>query len=461
MKNMKLSDKSGSAMVAAIIVAVVIGLWMAASMQSSFTEYKMSARYLNMQNALNLAESGLEEGVRAFNSSDWSDWTEHSNGYFKSISASGLGGGVAGAIKVFVSKSATAPVLAAEGSLTGVDGRKIRRQIKVDLSSSSLYANGLLARRNIIMNGNNVTIDSYDSRLGPYTPISYVNRFSNGNVASLALTNTDVLINNADIFGYLSVGGSFNVNASFHPNGTLGALGASSGSKDLTRVTEDFYADLPPVEVPTFGGWTDVSTFNSGASDITGPLTLGNPTDLSPAEYQAERIALSGNGDDLVIDGPVRLYVRRNVSISGKGSIRITSNGSLELYSAESLSISGNGSAYGMQNETKKPEKFIIYNTTPTEGGTSVDVAGNGLVYAIVYAPNSNVHLQGGGSSGAVFGAIVGYEITLNGGYEFHYDEALADLAGGSGLSIDFWRELKAVGEQLPFDDASALNSSF
>lgn len=444
-------------MVAAIFVAVVIGLWMAAAMQSSFTEYKMSTRYLNMQNALNLAESGLEEGVRAFNEGTWNGWTTYSNGYYKSISAPWVGSESSGDIKIFVSNSSTAPTIAAEGSLTGADGRTLSRQIKVDLSSSSLFANGLLARRNIIMNGNGVTIDSWDSRIGDYTSST---RAENGNVASLALLNTDVLLNNADIYGYVSVGGEFDPNASLHRNGTITG-DRNNPTLDLTRVTEDFYVDVPPVVTPAYGSWTDVSTINGGSSDINGALTLGDPLDTSPANYQAERISLSGNGDNLVIDGPVRLFVRRNVSISGRGTIRITANGSLELYSVESLSISGNGSAYGMQNETRKPEKFMIYNTTPNDGGTSVDVAGNGLVYAVVYAPNSNVHLQGGGSGGAVFGAIVGYEITLNGGYEFHYDESLASLSGGSGLNIDFWRELKAVGERLPFSDPTALNTNF
>lgn len=460
MKCRNFRDKKGSAMVAAIFVAVVVGLWMAAAMQSSFTEYKMSTRYLNMQNALNLAESGLEEGVRAFNSGSWTadGWTTYSNGYFKSISAPWVDAGTAGSIKVFVSKSTTSPTVAAEGSLTGADGKAVVRQIKVDLSSSSLFANGLLARRNIIMNGNNVTVDSWDSRVGNY---SNSTRASNGNVASLALTNTDILLNNADIYGHISVGGTFNVGSSFHRNGTLGEWGAAAGSKDLDRVTEDFYAELPPVEVPSYAGWADVSSIDGGSSEINRPMTLGDPLDTSPVNYQAERISLSGSGDDLVIDGPVRLYVRRNVQVSGQGKIRITSNGSLELYSPTNISISGNGSAYGMQNETGKAEKLMIYSTTPANGGSNIDVAGNGLVYAVIYAPNSDIHLQGGGTGGAVHGAIVGLEITLNGGYEFHYDEALADIGGGSGLNIDFWRELKAAGERLPFGDPEALNDAF
>lgn len=461
----KLNEKRGSALVAALFIAVIIGLWMAAAVQSSFTEYKMSKRHLGMQSAFNLAESGLEEGVRAYNAQDWSSWTAYSNGYFKSVTAPWVGAGYTGTIKVFVSNNSTSPSIAAEGALSGADGNPIVRQIKVELSSGSLYANGLLARRQVIMNGNNVLVDSYDSRIGSgeYTPTSYVNRFSNGNVASLSLYNTDPLLNNADIYGKLSVGSSedeFSIKSTFHNNGTLGVWGAALGTKDMDRVAYDFYVDIPDVDTPSYGTWTDVNTITSqaGSSEITSSLTLGNATDTSPAEYQAERISLSGSGEVLTIDGPVKMYVRRNVSISGQGGIRITKNGSLELYVATNCSISGNGSAYGLQNETKKPEKFMLYNCGD---GTNVDVAGNGLAYCVVYAPKSVVHLQGGGSGGSVFGAIVGLDITLNGGYEFHYDEALADLGGSGGLEIDFWRELKAVGERLPFDNPSELNTHF
>lgn len=459
MKGRSIKDKTGSAMVAAIFVAVVIGLWMAAAMQSSFTEYKMSTRYLNMQNALNLAESGLEEGVRAFNDGSWSGWTTYSKGYYKSIDAPWVGRGASGDIKIFVSNNPTSPTIAAEGSLTGADGRTLSRQIKVDLSSSSLFSNGLLARRKVVMNGNGITVDSYDSRVGAY---SMSTRASNGNVASLSVVNTDVSINNGDIYGYLSIGGTFVRSDIFKLNGMLGVWG---GVFDDTRVAEDFYADLPAAPTPDVSGWADISTINGGSSDVSGPLRIGNPLGGAPADYVIDSISLSGDGDTFIVEGPVRLFVRNEVSISGKGAIRVASTGSVELYCPGDISISGNGSlgstSYGMQNETAKAENFMIYNTSTTDGDTDVTVSGNGLVYAVVYAPHSNVKLSGGGNSGRVFGAIVGYDITLNGGYEFHYDEALASLSGGSGLSIDFWRELKAVGERLPFGDPTALNTNF
>lgn len=461
-------DKSGSALVAAIFVAVVIGLWMAAAMQSSFTEYKMSSRYMEMQNALNLAESGLEEALSAFNNNDWTGWTSYSNGYYlsgdadtliNSSSSLDLFSGAKGTLSIFIDNNSTNPVIAAEGKIVGADGNSLSRQILVELSTSSLFSNGLLARNSVTMNGSGITVDSYDSRSGDYTPFSSTNRNSNGNVGSLSLDNTDVSLNHAHIYGFVAVAGAFDFSTSFHRHGILGEWGDSSGTQETDRVTEDFTADLPAVAVPDYSGWIDVSTINSGSSSISGPLTLGTSTATSPTGYVADDISLSGNGDNLIIDGPVRLYVNNDVSISGKGTIYITSTGSLEVYSNNNVSITGNGSAYGMQNETKKPEKFMIYNSNTTDGATTVNVAGNGKAYVVVYAPNSDVQLSGGGSSGTVHGAIVGYDITLSGGYEFHYDEALADLNGDAGLSINYWRELKGAGDRLSFSNPSTLNT--
>jgi len=461
-----LAREQGSALIAALLVALAVGAWMAVIMQSSFTEYKMSLRHLAMQRAFNLAESGIEEGIRTFNASDWGGWTEYASGYFRTIDAPDTSSDFDATISIFVSKDARSPQIVAEGSLVGPDGNSVSRQIKVETSTGGSFANGLLARRQIIMNGNDVLVDSYDSSIGDYTPTSNVNRFSNGNVAVSQPSGGGPLFNNAQIYGRVAVPGEFNADQSFHMRGTLGVWGAELGSKDLDRVVEGFGAEIPDVSVPDFAAWKDVSEVNGGSSDInTGILTLGNPTDSSPQQWQAERLTLSNLGSELVIDGPVCLYVRRNIQVSGSAAIRVTSRGSLELYSPETIAISGNGPSFGMQNETRKAKNFSIYNTTPYEGGSSVVLSGIGKVYTVVYAPKSIVQLQGPGESGTVHGAVVGLDVTLNSGYRFHYDEALSSHAtasgGGGSLLVDLWRELRGVGERLPFDQPESLASRF
>lgn len=72
----------------------------------------------------------------------------------------------------------------------------------------------------------------------------------------------------------------------------------------------------------------------------------------------------------------------------------------------------------------------------------TISISGNGQLNAVVYAPNSNVSINGGGSSGQVSGAVVANNISLVGGSKFHYDEALADMNEGNPYGLGAWREL-------------------
>jgi hypothetical protein len=49
---------------------------------------------------------------------------------------------------------------------------------------------------------------------------------------------------------------------------------------------------------------------------------------------------------------------------------------------------------------------------------------------AYIYAPGANVELKGGGGSdvGYLNGAVVAYDVVINGNMQFRYDRALGDL---------------------------------
>ena len=60
-----------------------------------------------------------------------------------------------------------------------------------------------------------------------------------------------------------------------------------------------------------------------------------------------------------------------------------------------------------------------------------------------MYAPNANVELKGGGSSGRVYGAVVAYDASLVGGTHFSFDEALADVnLGSTDYEVFQWLEM-------------------
>lgn len=447
-----MASKQGSAIVGALIIAVLTGAIGAAVFSSSFSEMKMSRRYVELQHAVTLAEAGLEEGVRALKNGDWTGWSAHGLfGRYRTLSGSAqgvyAGNGRTGEIKIYVHENPTAPAIAAEASIiNSATGSVITRQIRVDMSAGSLFDNGLVSRNGTTFKGGNVLIDSYDSRLGGYTDTSYANRFANGTVATLSVTNDAIDVGNGHVRGFVATAGGV---PDFGSNGTLHDYEGGpypSKYKDWSRVTTDFYADLPTIEAPDTTGFTNYGSISSSDS-------LGG---AGHQGYIVDSISLSG-GSTLTIAGDVTLIVTGDVSITGNGMVEIDSAGQLEMYFDGNLKIAGNG----MANNTNQAQKALLFGMHDVDGAKSIELGGNAALYAAVYAPAYNFDVHGGGSNGELFGAVVGYEIMMNGGTNFHYDEALSALATSDNYTISSWRELKGVGEQLPFDNPSDLLSRF
>jgi choice-of-anchor A domain-containing protein len=68
----------------------------------------------------------------------------------------------------------------------------------------------------------------------------------------------------------------------------------------------------------------------------------------------------------------------------------------------------------------------------------SIAISGNAALYGAIYAPQAAIRLN----SGAVYGALVGKTVTLNGANaHLHYDEALRDQANPRAV-MRSWQEL-------------------
>jgi hypothetical protein len=137
------------------------------------------------------------------------------------------------------------------------------------------------------------------------------------------------------------------------------------------------------VSIPT--GLPSLGTLNLG-KDQTRTL-------VGPASYQVGDLIVA-KGGKLAIDnsqGPVTLYVTGMVDIAGDGSIT-----------------------------TAEPnaEKFAIY----VAGAGTVHLAKAGVLYGVVYAPQSAVTIEG---RGEIFGSVVGKSLSATGHTRIHYDPAL------------------------------------
>jgi hypothetical protein len=392
----------------------------------------------DLQGSMNLAEAGLEEAMLAMNNEDWSSWSQIvSNHYYSTATDIWLANGRVGNIKVYTSiLDEDAPIIFAEGEVQSNNGT-VKKQIRVDLSKKGIFANGLTAKNSVVFNGNKIDIDSYNSNDGAYDPN---NVMDNGSVASNAISIGAVTTGNADIWGYVATGGGFpDVGA----QGSIKGEDTPNGVKvDLDRIALDFYANFLNISAPT--------PQNGPITTLPSSGTIGSASAITPTYYEIPSYS-NQNNDTLIVDGPVVIIVTG--SVTTKGEIQVTSNGSVEFYVAGDIDISGNG----MVNTTDVPANMLIFGTNSVLGGQSIKIAGNGALEAAIYAPNANFELKGSGSGGVFMGAAVANNITMTGNFDFHYDEALDEFALDTGYKINRWRELIDSDEKVPLNQPSYM----
>jgi hypothetical protein len=230
-------------------------------------------------------------------------------------------------------------------------------------------------------------------------------------------------IGNADVYGYVATGKNM---PDVGPKGSITDYD-NPGKVNNSRITTDYYADFPDIEAP-----------NLGLLAFTALPTSGT---ILGGDYRVSNWSLSGS-DTVTISGDTRIVISGDIDVTGQASIIIEPGASLQIYSDDDIDIAGNG----IVNKSGRPEQLMIFGTDKGHGDDDIKIAGNGSLFAAVYAPNANVTLNGGGSSGHVFGAVVGYDAKLTGNAHFSFDEALEDYnLGSGGYEIDEWVELAGV----------------
>lgn len=325
------------------------------------------------------------------------------------------------------------PWLMGQGNCpTTPHGPEVRRRVECYLKNNAQFPAGMVAKRTIDMNGNNVTTDSYDSTdpskstNGLY---DFAKRQPNGDIASNdTVTNTvDVLLGNADIYGQVMVSPSGSV--TMGPNGSIGPTlvegdRATTVAQALTNgwLRTDFQVDVPDVILPTgAASWP--------ALPASGPITAG--------DYKSTLI----NSSRTVTNGTVRIYLTGNsksIQLTGNDAITIATGAKLILYTDGSVDIAGNG----VVNNTGRPLNCQLY----ARNTTSVKYSGNAAFNGIIYAPKAAMEIKGGGANGEVSGSIVADTIKMTGGTVFHYDEALRKTGPNSLYNIATWRSLRNTG---------------
>ena len=449
---------------ATVIVAMItIGSLLAAYLKLVGVQNQLVARSQTWNRAVPILESGIEEAIAHLNKNGSPDttgivnlgalatdgWTNYASpngpwykfgwmgGDFYYVSISAWNGNPAqtpsinatGWVKqlpAFALRGQAGPMLAQnEPTFTGFS----RRMVACTTTNNPVFNKGLIARYGIDMNGNNVTVDSYDSSNPAFSTNGrwdVTKRRARGDIASNDTITNAVSVGNANIWGRLATGPGGT--ASIGPNGKVGdaAWQASGSGIKPGYFTDDMNVEFPDVVLP------------AGSAGWLPPLNGPNYT-LTSGDYRLDS-QLSGK----IVVAPnanVRLLLKAGIRFNGQDSLTISSNANLKIYlDCPSAAITGQGIVgQGIANNSGTPNQCQIYGTSLL---TDLDIGGNGEATCVVYAPYANVKLHGGGNSDQDFsGALIAKTFTFTGHYNIHYDEALGRMGLWRGFTITSWNE--------------------
>ncbi len=507
-------SERGSVLITAAMVAIVIAIVLASYLQLGYQSMKLADRSFYANAAMNLTDTGLEQALWSVNHGNWTGagfserdgFSSQWQGTFPAVDdAYQFQGGMTGQVKVWMDTAGSSPHAIAKAIITLHDGTRVIKEAEAYLQTRSFFSNGMVAKDTVTFSGNNAEVDSWNSDPDndPGTPFQpYIgsgpskNSHDGGTVASTSVHVDAVNVSNANIYGFVAIGGSTIDGISVGPNGMVGPYGTPNGTIDTSHVTYDFTQNFPDIAAPTETEKTPtqapvaLTPMNTNTlAAITGSMTLPRTnashviTDVAAADgnyyYYVPSITLSGNAASgtLVVAGPndasgnptkVKVVIMiqnatTSVSVTGHGGINIGTGSTLAMYAAGSIAIAGNGVTNGSYdplsplsaaNSPNQPVEFQLYGTKPaaeTPPYQSISISGNGVLSAAVYAPNASVEMKGGGNNGQVLGAMVGQTISLTGNSIFHFDESLKNFGGSSSWSMAQWDELSSASDRQQY----------
>lgn len=299
----------------------------------------------------------------------------------------------------------TSLVITSIGSVPG-SLASAQREVRAFLQQSHAFDHGLFAKYNMTINGtgsDRVATDSYNSSLGAYqSPGGY-----NGSVgANGNISNTG----QPEVHGSATAGGTVDLT----PDATGGETG---GAPQLA---------LPPVTpCNTTMGYT--------ASNDPGVQAPGN-------DFRSNSISANSHDNVILSAGT---YCFNSVTLSGQSTITVT--GAVKIYLTGASDFTGGGVINNV-GSPPLPANLQIYSSCSAAAGCGtgnnggLKLTGGTNAYFSVYAPDTNIKFNS--NTGNIYGAIIGGNIDLGGGANFHYDEAL-NGTGPLTTALVSWHEVR------------------
>jgi Tfp pilus assembly protein PilX len=424
LKKLSAASRSGSVLVGAMLFAVVIATCLVSYLLLVQNSDRIVARAQHWHSALAIAESGVEEGMCQLNSSGSAaanGWSQSGNTY--TLSSRPFGEGTY-SVSLQMASSGTQATIYSTGTVTApITGAVIKRAVKVLAGNQGYFNVGMGALSGITGKGNaGIMVDSWNSHDTNNIQDSngQYNQYhgTNGNIA---LVSGQAALQNQNINGALYLGPQATTSGSTPPTG---------------GVYNDWNGNFPDVVYPT----VDTNGNAIYQQPMPTPITIGSGKNAITA------IDLTSSGYYIVLDNSsivvepgvtatllihTTSWTPSNVIINGG----TTNSGTIIAYQEQG--VADLSSFQGAING--RPENFIYYGLTTQS--TGITFGGNGTFVGVIYAPEADITLKGGGNGNNIVGAVIGKTITVNGHYDIHYDESLARLFS-SVFVVTSWEEL-------------------
>jgi len=449
----------GSILLVTMLTAFIVGMALASYLTLVSVQNQSTLRSLSWNSSVPAMEAGVEEALTALQyygttnlvaggwSMNSSDGFYHKNGrlpignsydgysYDAGIKPPPLGGKDQPTIECLGYAPVPANLVTSYKGLYGMilgglvpsytpDVSTAKRKVRVVAVRRSPFDYSILTKGQIDLNGNNIATDSFDCS-DPTT------KKDKGNVATNSGLVNSINAGNADIKGHVSTGPHGSV--SIGPNGSIGDTSwVDQGNKGIKTgwISDDTNVDIPPVNPPFTSGY-------SSAGSGKYPMVTGPSYDY--VFYTSGQYRLSSFSGKVMVasNAVVTLLVDSSFSFTGQDQITISPGATLKVYvAASSASIAGNG----VVNQNGDALAFQYYGLP---SNTSLSFNGNAAFTGVIYAPNADFTLGGGGNNTSDFvGACVAKTVKMNGHFHFHYPECLADQTPFGGYVVYSWNEV-------------------
>lgn len=422
-------NERGLVLLVCLIVFAVIGFSAASYLTLVGNENASVNRSAAWNNALVVAEAGVEDSLAFMNQGNsWSNtavannWQALPNNVFYTQRSIG-----SNSYSVYITNTAVGPVISSTGSVpwsgswfSGAPPARRTVLVTTDPKSFSLYA--ILVKSTVNLSGGSL-LDSFN---GPvYDPANRTADLVIGTDATNLVQS--VRMSGGQLYGHVETGAGSTISVS-----GSATIGDTNWVANNTGVQPGAVADTLNVQIP------DAPTAPADATYLPLPPAVNNTYYLIGSPFTnyytvPDSFAVKA-GQSIVITGggTVALNCVGSFTVSGSGYILLTNNTRMLAYLNGKTTLSGSG-VINADNAATMCQYYGSPNCT------TMTYSGGANFIGMINTPYADVTDSG---SAAFIGSIIANSFTDSGGAAFHYPGYLGNPNDGYYYTVATWQEV-------------------